>query len=165
MKRLDPKAVWLFFFLFSSFSLLLIMPLIWVFMSFGRDFNDTGKFLFSFIDWLWFVIPVFLVLSFIWAKLTYRFYRYELTEDSFRKELGVINKKYVSIPYDRIQNINILRPIVSRFLGLSTLVVQTAGASGTVTAEGFLIGLSREVAEELRDELILRSKQSKNQGL
>lgn len=125
------------------------------------------------LDWLWIIVPVFLIIGFIYAKLTYHFYRYELTEDGFRKELGIIWKKYVTIPYDRIQNVDIYRGVVARILGLSDLHVQTAGASAQysrhgalgLAAEGRLPGLSREVAEQLRDELIHRAKSSKNQGL
>jgi len=122
---------------------------------------------------LWIIIPAFLVLCFVWAKLTYHFYRYELTDAGFRKELGVIYKKYVTIPYDRIQNVDIYRGILARILGLSDLNIQTAGMSATVGrygvsgggSEGRLPALSLEVAEQLRDELIQRARQSKNQGL
>ena len=124
------------------------------------------EFSFAFLNWLWIIIPAFLVLCFVWAKLSYHFYRYELTESGFRKELGVIYKKYVTIPYDRIQNVDIYRGIAARILGLSDLNIQTAGTSmQTMRGEGRLPGLSREVAEQLRDELIQRARQSKNQGL
>ena len=79
-----------------------------------------------------------------------------------RQILGVINKKYVSIPYSRIQNVDINRGLLERMFGLSTLKIQTAGASATTSlgsrgAEGVLPGLSQEVAEQLRGELIARS--------
>ncbi len=87
----------------------------------------------------------------------------------FRKELGVIWKRYVTIPYDRIQNVDIYRGVIARLLGLSDLNIQTAGAtfgSGrSAFSEGRLLGLSRDIAEKLRDELILRARHSKNQGL
>jgi uncharacterized membrane protein YdbT with pleckstrin-like domain len=109
--------------------------------------------------------PVALIICFIWSKLTYYFYRYELMDAGFRKELGVIYKKYVTIPYDRIQNVDISRGILDRILGLSSLNIQTAGSSDMTGAEGRLPGLSREVAEQLRDELIQRARQSTNHGL
>ncbi|MDP2642078.1 MAG: PH domain-containing protein [bacterium] len=128
---------------------------------------------FGFLNWLLVIIPIFVILCFIWAKLTYRFYRYELTDDGFRKELGVIYKKYVTIPYDRIQNVDIYRGILARLLGLSDLNIQTAGMSASIGrygavgagSEGRLPALSKEVAEQLRDELIKRAQQSRNQGL
>ena len=178
MKQLDPKAVWLFF---ISFVLRLSIPAIilsiWSSMFFSgfSESLDKEGFSIGFLSWLWLIIPafLFLVLCFVWAKLTYRFYRYELTDAGFRKELGVIYKKYVTIPYDRIQNVDIHRGIWARILGLSDLNIQTAGASAVVGrygmsgigSEGRLRALSREIAEQLRDELIQRARQVKNQGL
>jgi len=175
MKQLDPKAVWLFFISFVLRWLILLMILV-VYGSVAiisrlRDNADSVSF--GFLNWLWVIIPAFLIICFIWAKLTYRFYRYELIETGFRKESGVIYKKYVTIPYDRIQNVDIYRGILARLLGLSDLNIQTAGASAMVSrrgsmgigAEGRLPALSREIAEQVRDELIQRTRQSKNQGL
>jgi len=173
MKQLDPKAVWLFFFSYIVrwifflvvLGLLLTSILVNVFKATGAP--SSGSLL-----WLWLIIPVFLIFLFIWAKLSYRFYRYELTESGFRKESGVIYKHYVTIPYERIQNVDIYRGILARLLGLSDLQIQTAGLSGGVgyygrgvAVEGRLLGLSKKVAEELRDELINRARQSKTQGL
>src|SRR3989344_5798810 len=176
MKQLDPKAVWFFF---ISFVLRSFIPIIFLsiwgsaFLDSFDDLNNGSEFSFGFLSWLWVIIPAFLVLCFVWAKLTYRFYRYELTDAGFRKELGVIYKKYVTIPYDRIQNVDIYRGILARILGLSDLNIQTAGMSATISgygvsgggSEGRLPALSRETAEQLRDELIQRARQSKNQGL
>ena len=119
------------------------------------------------------ILLILILLLYVWARLSYKFYLYELTEDGFKKELGVIYKKYVTIPYERIQNVDIYRGILARILGLSDLNIQTAGASAQVTrhgvfgagAEGRLPGLLHEDAEKLRDELIKRAKHSSNQGL
>ena len=171
MKQLDPKSVWLFFvsFILRWFIVIILLsPLSSAFFvgDIRKSLDDGSGFSFGFLNWLWIIIPAFIVLCFIWAKLTYHFYHYELTEAGFRKELGVIYKKYVTIPYDRIQNVDIYRGIVARILGLSDLNIQTAGTSmQTMRGEGRLPGLSREVAEQVRDELIERARQSKNQGL
>jgi len=159
--------VWLFF-LRSIFVFLFIA--IWI--GFGVIAELTESLVGAFGIGLVILLVVF-VFSFIWAKLTYHFYRYELTDAGFRKELGVIFKKYVTIPYDRIQNVDIYRGILARILGLSDLNIQTAGMSATVGrfgvsgggAEGRLPAVSREIAEQLRDELIQRARQIKNQGL
>src|SRR3989338_5985470 len=155
MQQLNPKAVWLFF-----IGFVLHWFFFFIFLSIWGIGLLRGEASFSFLKWLWILVQVFLVLCFIWAKLTYSFYRYELTENGFRKELGVIYKKYITIPYDRIQNVDIYRGILARLLGLSDLNIQTAGMSGAIGAEGRLPALSREVAEQLRDELIQRARQS-----
>ncbi len=172
MKQLDPKAVWLFFISFVLrwfFSITFLVGIFWgIIIANTREniFNATlTPVSFDFLNWFWVIVPAYIIFCFIWAKLTYRFYRYELTDAGFRKELGVIYKKYVTIPYDRIQNVDIYRGIWARLLGLSDLNIQTAGISGAMGTEGRLPGLSREIAEQLRDELIQRARQSKNQGL
>jgi len=125
-QQLDPKAVWLFF-LRSVFVFLFIA--IWIGFSFIAVLSETTS-----GAWGIGLVILFgvLIFAFIWAKLTYHFYRYELTEEGFRKELGVIFKKYVTIPYDRIQNVDIYRGILARILGLSDLNIQTAGMSASV---------------------------------
>lgn len=168
MKQLDPKAVWLFF--FSSISGFFVIALI---LSFG-----VGAFIQSLIEeevievgpvfgFGKIIIPVLfmLIVSYVWAKLSYRFYKYELTDAGFRKEYGVIWKKYVTIPYDRIQNVDIYRGIIARILGLSDLNIQTAGGTANAMMEGRLPGVSKEVAEQLRDELINRIRRPNGQGL
>ena len=157
MKQLDPKAVW-FFFIRSILSLLIFVPII------ALSFAIAPPLIIGLLNW-WFLLAilVLLVLMFAEAKLAYHFERYELTEAGFRREFGIISKKYVTIPYDRIQNVDIYRGILARMLGLSDLSIQTAGS--TVGAEARLPGLSREIAEEMRDELIRRASAARKQGL
>ena len=173
MKQLEPKAVWIFF----VQNLLISIPFIVAVLSIGVGVADVVEaFQFSALGW---VVMVFLTLVAIvaldWfiAKLTYRFVWYELKEEGFRKEHGIIWKTYVTIPYTRIQNVDIKRGVIARILGLSDLEIQTAGASATfrrngawgLGAEGALPGVSREIAEELRDELIQRARKEARQGL
>lgn len=177
MKQLDPKAVWLFFIhlvlrwfiVMILFGMGVVGFLVGLLSDSSANFDSGDGASLSFFIFFLGIIPAFFILCFVWAKLTYRFYRYEFTDTGFRKEFGVISKKYVTIPYDRIQNVDIYRGILARMLGLSDLNIQTAGASAIfgrgVSAEGRLPALSREIAEQLRDELIERARQSKNQGL
>jgi len=131
--------------------------------------NLFGYILAIFGLWLIF-FGLYIIFCYIWARLTYKYWQYELAEDAFKKESGVIWKKYVSIPYERIQNIDINRGVFARILGLSDIQVQTAGASAVsygrgglagVGAEGRLPGIGKDMAEKLREELIKRAKQSR----
>ena len=109
------------------------------------------------------IILAFLV-AYLFANATYMFWRYELVDNALKIEKGIILKKYISVPYERIQNVDIHRGIFARILGLSDLHVQTAGYSGRKSfgeAEGKIPGLGRQVAEELREELVKRTKGSK----
>jgi len=172
MRQLNPKAVWLFFISYFWRSIFISVILGSYLGAFLPDKNiATPRQFFwesisQFVYVILFLVFIGIIFSYIWARLSYYFYRYEIKEDGFRKEFGVIWKKYVTIPYDRIQNVDIYRGILARIFGLSDLNIQTAGASGQVSkAEGRLPGLSREDAEQLRDELIRQARQSKNQGL
>lgn len=166
MQKLDPKAVWLFFLGSIAsfvFSLAIFMIFIINFIIFVAQIFEINLLL-----GLAFA-PIFIVIKYLWARLTYDNYKYELRDDGFRKEHGVIWKKYVTIPYERIQNVDIYRGPIARILGLSDLNIQTAGMSGTVGsygggAEGRLPGITPQVAEQLRDQLIARAR-GKNQGL
>ena len=169
MEKLNPKAIWIFFFQFLGVGLVLTLILGWLFLRLGEIFEFT-------FGW-WVIIPLAIIWffgSYGWAKLYYNAYKFELTEDVFKKECGVIWKRYVSIPYERIQNIDIHRGILARILGLSDLMIQTAGYAGAYQRGGVLGGLgrrepegrlpalSKERAEEIREELIRRIKGTKS---
>jgi len=167
MQKLHPRSIWLFFISFTvRWFFFLFFIAIWL-LAFSLNENISS--ILELLKWLAIIIPILLIIFYVWARLSYRFYRYELREDCFRKEHGVVWKKYVSIPYNRIQNVDIYRGVWARILGLSDLHIQTAGMSyarrrGAI-AEGRLPGLSQENAERIRDELIQRARRSKDQGL
>ena len=166
MKQLDPKAVWLFFIqrLIGFVILFSILGIMFGFTLFAA-LSETGLLsTFAVPGFLaGAIVIIFLLLfSFLTAKLSYSNYKYELREDGFRKESGIILKKYVTVPYERIQNVDIYRGLIPRMLGLSDLQIQTAGYSGNNGkgggSEGRLPAISTQEAEELRDKLIRRSK-------
>lgn len=171
-QQLDPKSVWLFFSMIVVRFGFVAIWLGFMFTIFLTEFSGLSQnvFLRSVADRPLAFVILGLTLAYAWAYLTYRFYRYELREDGFRKEFGVIWKKYVTIPYEKIQNVDIYRGLLARLLGLSDVHIQTAGASAQSSrygalgfaAEGRLPGLPREVAEQLRDELVKRARSNRN---
>lgn len=176
MKHLDPKALWLLFFQsFVSLALTMIILFGWLgplFMTItspypGNEFTINSLFPAEGIAAMLIALSCVGLFAYLWANLVYNNYRYELGDIGFKKEEGVIMKHYVTIPYDRIQNVDIHRGIIARILGLSDLKIQTAGfsATGAASSEGRLMGLSQTDAEALRDELIVRAKTSRSQGI
>jgi len=171
MQQLDSKAVWIFFANLLFSWAVFVFALTFVIGDMFFDFEQSGVSLTLPAGLGWMITLFVPVAAFVCAKLVYHFWRYELIEHGFRKESGVIWKRYVTIPYERIQNVDIHRGILARLFGLSDLYIQTAGSSmasgawGMQYAEGRLPGLSRKVAEELRDELVRRARSAKNQGL
>ena len=176
MKQLDKKSVWLFFFYYVfQYNFFILFLSFWVTGFFGLDFFLKDDFL-DVAKIIPFVIVVSIcatIAAFLWAKLSYHFYKYEVTELGFKKESGVIWKKYTTIPFSRIQNVDINRGILARLLGLSDLLIQTAGNSATFNrlgaagfgAEGRLPGVSKGDAEALRDELVKLASRKSESGL
>lgn len=176
MQQLHPKAVWLFFFGSLLRVLWLIVILAFVLIYFGIQGLAVRWYAYGImpnLDFLaspWFYLtflPLWFVIAYIWAKLSYHFYRFELGKDVLKIERGVIWKRYVSIPYDRIQNVDIYRGILDRIFGLSDVQVQTAGLSfphSRLLSEGRLPGLSVQDAEKIREDLIKKVKGT-NQGV
>lgn len=167
MKQLDRRAIWLFFLIYGRG--VVIVALVLAFFTIFRfmqpapaaDFpatNNLAAVISRLIGGAWVLEAVALALVYIWARLSYYFYRYELRRDEYRQESGIIIKTYVSIPYNRIQNVEIYRNLWERVLGLSDLKIETAGRGGlSALPEGRLIGLSVEDAEALRSEMLSRS--------
>ena len=156
MKKLNRKVIWIFFFRGLLIWLIAggyIMSMIW---------EARGEANVSVAGIIVGIIAGAL-LAWLFAWLRYYFYKYELTDDTDKAERGIIWKRYISIPYNRIQNVDIHRGILARIFGLSDLQIHTAGygAAGArgQGSEGRLPGLSKHEAEELRDELIRRSQQ------
>lgn len=166
MEKLDPRATWLFFVSFLFQAAIVSFTLVFTGVVMSIRLADTPAYFFVVAALLVIGAPL---IAYACAKLTYTFYKFELRDDSFRKEHGVIVKKYIAIPYDRIQNVDISRGIFARLLGLSTLHIQTAGSitfgSYGASSEGVLMGVSKERAEELRDALIERAKNARSQGV
>src|SRR3990172_4690041 len=160
-KHLDPKAVWLFF--REGYAPIFIIGWI-IFFALVFVIRDPEE---TYLGLLFLSSPLLAAFfAYIYARLSWKNYRYEIAPGEFKKESGIIQKKYVSIPYNRIQNVDINRGTLSRVLGLSDLQIQTAGMSGVIGAEGRLPGLSRHDAEKLRDELIKKvSLSGRKQGL
>lgn len=92
------------------------------------------------------------------ALRTYLFYKsftYQLGPDAFTKKYGVLTRRTVVIPYNRVQNVDIVEPLWFRIFGLAQINIQTAaGATNTLAAEGSLPGVSRGDATYLHEEIL-----------
>ncbi|CAN5456644.1 PH domain-containing protein [soil metagenome] len=75
---------------------------------------------------------------------------YQLRDDDLLFTRGIAWKRFVAVPYGRMQLVDINRGPVARWLGLSELKFVTAAAASGVT----IPGLPEAEAEELRDHLV-----------
>lgn len=98
----------------------------------------------------------------IWSN-----YFFSVDDTSFHKQHGILHKKSVTIPLERIQNVNITRSLVDQIFGLAALDIETAGSSkpqkrsiagGRISgAEGHLAGIDFARAKEIHDILLQKA--------
>jgi membrane protein YdbS with pleckstrin-like domain len=109
--------------------------------------------LLSGVTWLWsiplvVVVIMLIVLAFVPRRV--RSIGYQLREDDLLFRRGLLFQRFVSVPYGRMQLVDINRGPVSRIVGLSDLRFVTAAASSGVSIPGLTVA----DAEELRDQLV-----------
>jgi putative membrane protein len=174
LEKLHTGARWLFRFRVYSWLFGLFWIFIWLFFVSLDAAADAP--VFTIIGYgIVFLVPFVMLLAIIaeiYARLSYRFWGYEFTKNELKIEKGIIWKTYKSIPYGRIQNIDIKRGIIARIFGFSTIEIQTAGYSAIQSngraygthSEGYLPAVSIEDSEKIRS-LIIKRIGNRKQGL
>lgn len=90
------------------------------------------------------------VLGITHSLFLYRSWEYHVREDSMFLDRGVLTNVQTVVPYVRVQHIDTSRGPLERLVGLSTLVVYTAGSRG---ADVTVPGLTPEEATDLQKRL------------
>ena len=75
---------------------------------------------------------------------------YALRKHDIVYKTGFINRKIITIPFNRIQHSEIRQSMIARLLGISKLKIFTAGGQGSGL---FIHGLSPETAQQIKDFL------------
>lgn len=83
----------------------------------------------------------------------WRRFRWELTADAVELRAGVLVRRHTTVPFFRVQQIDVLEGPLERLVGLATLVVTTASAGGSLA----LPGIAARIAPDVRRELVARS--------
>jgi putative membrane protein len=103
---------------------------------------------------LWLIVAGVVVLLAVttleWLRRTY-----ELEAGALRLEEGVLQRKLRVVPFDRIQQVDLVRKPLHRLLGVATLRVETAGGGGAAEVDLDVVALGE--AQALRSSL-LRAK-------
>src|ERR1700722_6718860 len=109
----------------------------------------------------------FFLISFLIAWLTYVNYKFALSENSLKITRGIFNKEDIAIPYRQIQDVDIDRDLAFRMMGLSHIIILTAGHEDQPgshddpgergQSEGVLPALDYDLAEWLQTELLKRT--------
>lgn len=83
-------------------------------------------------------------------------WRWQLTPIALELASGVVVRTHEAVPYFRIQQIDVTQGPVDRLLGLATLQVTTASASGSAS----LPGVPADQAPQVRAELLARASEA-----
>jgi len=87
------------------------------------------------------IILVMLLSILVWIKIYIESINYEILDTEIIIQKGVITKKRAVIPFRTITNLVSKRNPFDRLFGISKLIIQTAGESGSAQPEGRIIGV------------------------
>jgi membrane protein YdbS with pleckstrin-like domain len=110
----------------------------------------------SIISFLILATVVLFAVSFLVGWFDYAKYSFTFEEYDIRMKRGLIKKKETSIPYRNIQDVNIERSPTYQILGLSKVVLTTAGheeVGEKGMSEVVIEAMDKKLAEEMRDML------------
>lgn len=96
------------------------------------------------------VLVVVLVLVVGGFYLSWRFHTFRITRDEVEVRSGILFRTHRRAKLDRVQGVNLTRPMVARLLGTAKLEVVGAGADGNVKLEY----LSTTNAERVRADIL-----------
>jgi putative membrane protein len=98
---------------------------------------------------------IFITFPIMWIR--FKTLRYELQESGIRMSVGLLFRKEVIVAYRRIQDIHVSNNIFQRWLGISSVSIQTA--SGNSMPEIVVEGV--QAPDQLRDWLYERTRGAK----
>ncbi|MBT3740699.1 MAG: PH domain-containing protein [Polaribacter sp.] len=90
---------------------------------------------------------------FLYLKLGFPMKKYALRERDISYKSGLLIKKITTVPFSRIQHVEIDEKPISRLFGLASLSVYTAGDSSD---DLVVKGLKKEVAIQLKEFIITK---------
>ena len=117
----------------------------------GGAFAVIGYFAIS-GEWktLLIIAPMLAVTLVAGLLLYWRFFQFRVGPSEIRIDSGILNRIHRSIPFDRIQDVDITQPLLARALGLARVKFETGGSAGAKEDEGILQAISLERAQQLR---------------
>ena len=105
---------------------------------------------------LWFAIIGSLALVAVvvfYGWLSWRVAKFRIGQSKLEYRWGLLFKQHRQVRYDRIQSVDITRPLLARLFGLSQVVVQSAGGSDSHVELAYL---THPRALQVRDAVLSR---------
>jgi putative membrane protein len=99
--------------------------------------------------WLPAILAAFALLT-LFAYVSFKVYRYRLTDNNIEIRSGIFSKKHLNLPFSRVQNVKIEQPIYYRFTGHACLQLDTAGSAKN---EAKLVAIKLDFAQQLKTRI------------
>ena len=100
-----------------------------------------------------FLLPAMVTMAAIAPVIRFLTFRYRLEEDEIVVRSGLLSRRERRVPYDRIQNIDLVRNPLHRLFGVAVARLETASGG---RPEAILDALSMEAISELRRHALAR---------
>lgn len=88
--------------------------------------------------------------------LYWRRFEFRVGANEIRIDSGILNRTHRSIPFDRIQDVDISQGPLARLLGLARVRFETGGSAGSKEDDGALAAIALARAEAIRDQVRAR---------
>lgn len=105
-------------------------------------------------SWLAVGVAASIPVAIVYGYFSWRFTHYLIDGEDLRLETGVLFRRSRRVRLDRLQAVDVVRPLFARALGLAELRLEVAGGS---SSEAPLAYLSEPAAQALRAELLARA--------
>lgn len=100
------------------------------------------------------VLAAVVLIGFGYAALAWRMTRFAVTDDAVHLHHGVVFRQQRQARLDRLQAVDVVQPLLARFMGLAELRLEVAGGAGSAVSLAFL---KEDEAAALRAELLARA--------
>lgn len=105
------------------------------------------------VGWAVLALTVLLLLALGGFYVSWRMHSFRIGEDAVEVRSGILSRRHRKARLDRIQGVNVSRPLFARLFGTAKLEVSVAGQDANVD----LAYLGSAVADELRRDILRRA--------
>lgn len=95
-------------------------------------------------------VALIVLLVVAWFYVSWRFHTFRITGDNVEVRSGILFRTHRRAPLDRVQGVNLTRPLIARLVGMAKLEVVGAGLDANVKLEY----LSTPNAEQVRADIL-----------
>jgi putative membrane protein len=104
----------------------------------------------------------FLSIPLGYGALSFIFYRFRLNQGSVEIRSGVLSKKHLNLPFERIQNVKFEQPFYYRPFDYCCVELDTAGSSGK---EAQIVAMPTQDAEHLKEQILNYAIETKDEEI